>query len=115
MKHHVESVKTYVLVFLALIALTLLTVGVAFINLGLMNTVVGVSIAIVKTMLVVWFFMHLKYSARILWLTAAAGAVWLLVMMSLTLSDYRTRDWLTQPKPWREPPAAVTSPLPPGH
>jgi cytochrome c oxidase subunit 4 len=86
---------TYYNVFAALIALTLLTVGVSFIHLGAMHTVVGLVIAIVKSLLVVLFFMHLLYSSNRNWLAIGAGLFWLGILLSLTLADYFTRHWWT--------------------
>ena len=60
MTHKVVSVKTYVAVFLALIALTGTTVGVSKIELGEYNFVVAMTIAVMKGSLVVWFFMHVR-------------------------------------------------------
>lgn len=102
MKHHIVSVKTYIGIFLALMALTALTVYVAFKDFGFLNDVVAMTIAVVKMLLVVMIFMHLKYSARLLWLVAGAGIIWLIIMFGITLSDYRTREWLEQPKAWIE-------------
>lgn len=104
MSHHVVSIKAYVAVFLALMVLTALTVYVANINFGFLNDVVAMSIAVVKMMLVIMIFMHLKYSARLLWLVAGSGFLWLLIMFALTLSDYRSREWIesqvTRPDMW---------------
>jgi len=102
MKHHIVSVKTYIAIFLILMVLTALTVAVAFKNFGFLNDVIALSIAVIKMLLVVMIFMHLLYSLRLLWLVAGAGLIWLVIMFALTLSDYRTRDWLEQPKAWVE-------------
>jgi cytochrome c oxidase subunit 4 len=85
----------YYNVFAALIALTLLTVGVSFVDLGAMHTVVGLVIAIVKSLLVVLFFMHLLYSSNRSRLAIGAGLFWLGILLSLTLADYFTRHWWT--------------------
>jgi len=102
MKHHIVDVKIYVAVFLALMVLTALTVFVAFKDFGFLNDVIAMSIAVIKMLLVVLIFMHLKYSARLLWLIAGAGLIWLVIMFGITLSDYRTREWLERPKAWVE-------------
>ena len=72
-------------------ALLFLTWGLARINLGSFNIVVMLSIAIIKTVLVILFFMHVKYSPRLVWVFVAAGFIWLTIMIDLTLSDYLTR------------------------
>jgi len=79
---------------LALIALTLLTVGVSFLNLGAWHTTVGVLIGAIKATLVGLFFMHLWHSSRASWLAVLAGLFWLGILMVLTLSDYLSRQVL---------------------
>jgi cytochrome c oxidase subunit 4 len=91
MNTHILSRKTYVFIWFALMALLFLTWGLAQINLGAFNIVVMLSIAIVKTILVILFFMHVKYSPRLVWVFVAAGFIWLAIMIDLTLSDYLTR------------------------
>jgi cytochrome c oxidase subunit 4 len=96
MEHPVVSVKTYVSIFLALMILTALTVYVAFMDFGhgLLNDLVAMTIAVTKAMFVLVIFMHLKYSARLLWLIAGSSVVWMIVMIGLTLADYKSRDWI---------------------
>jgi cytochrome c oxidase subunit 4 len=94
MSEHIPSPASYALVFVALIALTCLTVGVSFLELGAWHTTVGVGIGVVKAILVALFFMHLWHSTRVTWLAVAAGLFWLGIMMVLTLSDYMTRSYL---------------------
>jgi cytochrome c oxidase subunit 4 len=96
MEHPVVSVKTYVSIFLALMILTALTVYVAFLDFGhgLLNDLVAMTIAVTKAMFVLVIFMHLKYSARLLWLIAGSSVVWMIVMIGLTLADYKSRDWI---------------------
>lgn len=90
---HVVPISTYVGVFFALIALTALTTGVAYIDLGRWNTVAALIIAVVKMLLVVLFFMHVKYAAGLTRIAILAGFFWLLIMITLTLSDELTRGW----------------------
>jgi cytochrome c oxidase subunit 4 len=75
----------------SLIGLLALTWGIGYINLGLFNLVVALTIAVAKMILIALFFMHLKGSSRLLYLTASAGLLWLLLMLALTLSDYLSR------------------------
>jgi len=89
--HHITSRKTYFLVFLALMILTVLTWAVAQVDLGWANDIVALGIAFTKTMLVLLFFMHVRHSTRMTILTAAAGFFWLAIMLFYTLSDYFTR------------------------
>lgn len=114
MEHPVVPVSTYLKVFGALMALTALTVAVAFVDWGFLNDVVAMTIAVAKALLVVAIFMHLKYSARLLWLIAGSSVVWFIVMVGLTLSDYRSRDWMLdtgmRPQPWESVPAEAMTP-----
>lgn len=97
---HVVPVKIYVAVFLTLMVLTAITVAVAFVDLGPLNNVVMLGIAVVKATLVVLFFMHVKYGTRLIPLVAAGGFFWLLILFSFTLSDYFSRGWLGAGTPW---------------
>jgi cytochrome c oxidase subunit IV len=81
-------------VYGALLALTLLTVGIAYLDLGRMNIVAALGIAIAKSLLVMLFFMHLRYSSRLTWVFAGAGVIWLAHLLIFTLADYLTRGWL---------------------
>ena len=91
MNNHILPRKVYYRIWLALLALLLLTWGLAQINLGPFNIVAMLIIAMFKTVLVIMFFMHVKYSPRLIWVFVAAGFIWLLIMIDLTLSDYLTR------------------------
>ena len=93
--HHIVAKKTYYTIFGALMALTLLTVGIAYIDLGPVNTVAAVLIACIKATIVVLYFMHVKFSTRLIKLSVVAGLYWLGILMALTLSDYLTRGWGT--------------------
>jgi len=99
-EHHTVSIKVYLRIFFALMVLTGLTVWVAFFDLGIGNTFVAITIAVVKASLVVMFFMHLYYGSRILWVVAGAGFIWLVIMLGLTMSDIWTRQWLPFPQGW---------------
>jgi cytochrome c oxidase subunit 4 len=94
---HLVSPRTYVSIFLALMVLTGVTVGVAYVDLGPFNTLVALVIAFTKMMLVVLYFMHVRYSSRLTWAVVGAGFFWLALLLLLTLSDYVTRGqgWLT--------------------
>lgn len=94
MNSHIVAPKTYVLIWAALMVLLLLTFGVAQINLGPFNVVAALTIAVTKMLLVILIFMHVRYSTRLTWLFVAAGFIWLLIMIDLTLSDYLTRAWI---------------------
>ena len=91
MAEHVSSPKLYVMVFLALMVLTVITVVVAYQDLGPLNDVVALTIATAKALLVVLFFMHVKYSTRLTALTALGGIFFLAILIALTLNDYMSR------------------------
>lgn len=94
MSEHSTSRAVYFLTFGALMVLTALTVIVANFDLGWANDVVAMAIAVTKALLVLWFFMHLRYSTRVTVLTAVAGFFWLAILIFLTLNDYFTRESL---------------------
>jgi cytochrome c oxidase subunit 4 len=94
MQGHVVPPKVYVAVFAALLTLTAITVSVAYIDLGPLNAWVAMSIACVKGLLIVLFFMHARYGNRILWVLMGAALLWLTILIVLTMSDYATRGWL---------------------
>jgi len=75
--------------------LTGVTVAVAYIDLGAMNAVAAIVIACFKATIVVLYFMHVKYSSRLIKLTVIAGVYWMMILMGLTLGDYLTRAWGT--------------------
>lgn len=83
--------KVYYLVFIALAIGTILTWRIAFIDLGMWNPIVALTIACTKATLVILFFMHVRYSSKQTMITIAAGFFWLLIMITLDLSDYLTR------------------------
>jgi len=93
MTHHdpTRSLLIYFAVFGALLLGTLGTVFVARIDLGVMNDVVMLAIAVTKAMLVILFFMHVRYGTRLTALTAMGGFLWLAILIALTLTDYMGR------------------------
>jgi cytochrome c oxidase subunit IV len=109
------TLKGYIFIWAALLLLLLATWGAAQLNLGEWNTVVALTIAVMKMLLVVLFFMHVRYGSRQIWLFTAAGFIWLIIMIDLTLSDFLTRGMVkgwrpnieqttpSHPRPVREP------------
>jgi cytochrome c oxidase subunit 4 len=82
-------------VFGALIALTLLTVALSFIELHQWHAYIGIAIAAGKAALVILFFMHVLHSHRLIWSVIIAALLWLSILMVLTLADNLTRAWLS--------------------
>src|SRR5580693_1996119 len=97
MSEHVDSVKTYVLVFIALICLTVATTAVAFVDLGAFSVVAALGIATCKMLLVSLFFMHVRHSTKLTKLVVVGGLLWLGILLLLTLGDIMTRGWVGVP------------------
>ena len=91
---HVAPKSMYYAVFLALIVGTGLTVAAAFVDMGVLNNVVMLGIAITKATLVVLFFMHVRWSTRLTWVVVCSGFFWLLILFGLTMTDYLSRGWV---------------------
>ena len=95
MSEHIVSVKLYFVIFLALLFGTILTAWVAFFNFpGPLNAIVALTIACIKAALVILYFMHMRYSSRLIRVVFGAALFWLAIMFALTFSDYSTRNWL---------------------
>jgi cytochrome c oxidase subunit 4 len=97
MSGHISPKTTYYGIFGGLMVLTVITVTVAFINLGPLNFPVALGIAILKATLVILFFMHVKYSSRLTKLICGTAFFFLLILFGLTLSDYLSRGWFVAP------------------
>ena len=95
MSEHIVHPRVYITIFLVLLVGTGLTVIAAFRDFpGPLNAVVALTIAVIKATFVVLYFMHVRYSSRLVWLVIAAALFWLAIMFALTISDYSTRSWL---------------------
>jgi cytochrome c oxidase subunit 4 len=91
MSEHIVSKTIYFLIFGALMVLTVVTYMVALVDLGALNVVVALAVAVTKAVLVVLFFMHVRYSNRLTKIVVISGFFWLAILIVLTLSDYWTR------------------------
>ena len=95
MSEHIVHPRVYIGIFLMLLAGTGLTVVAAFRDFpGPLNAVVALTIAVVKATFVVLYFMHVRYSPRLIWLVITAALFWMALLFALTISDYSTRAWL---------------------
>ena len=95
MSEHIVSVRVYLVIFFALLIGTFLTVVAAFYDFPWqLNTIIALTIASIKATLVVLYFMHVRYSSRLVWVIVTSALFWLAILFALTLSDYFTRDWL---------------------
>ena len=86
-KGRVPGYGIYVVVWGGLIVLTILTVAVSYVNLGVMNVVVALLIASVKASLVGLYFMHLKSESRLVWGFVLTPIFFLVLIVAGTLSD----------------------------
>lgn len=98
------SKKVYLLTFGGLVALTLLTTGLGFLDMGPFNTIIAILLAATKASLIVMFFMHALYETRIVRVILAGGIIWVAILLSLTIADYSTRRFM--PYPANQPPVA---------
>jgi cytochrome c oxidase subunit 4 len=96
----VSPVRTYLLVYLVLMALLVLTVGSAFLDLGRFNTPLNLGIAATKALIVGFFFMHLRTSSGLIKIIATAGIFLLGILFTLGMSDYVSRAWIHRPGRW---------------
>ena len=87
-------------VFVALLALLGLTVGIAYINLGVGNTIAALVIAVIKMLLVILFFMHAFYDRGLTRVVIVAGFLWLTIFIVLSSADVFTRHWTPAPQSW---------------
>ncbi|MFQ5604157.1 MAG: cytochrome C oxidase subunit IV family protein [bacterium] len=100
MSQHIVPQRVYFLIFFILIVLTAMTVWVAFLDLGPINDVLALSIASVKAMLVILYFMHVRYSSKLIGIFVGAGFLFLLILLVFTMSDILTRGWGTPAVGW---------------
>jgi cytochrome c oxidase subunit 4 len=115
---HKDPLMSYLAVFvtlMVLLGLTLLAYTIPFerwdfpgtnINMSFMNTFVALIIASTKAVLVMLVFMHLRHSTKLTWIVAAAGFLWLGIMIAFTFADYLSRNAISE---------AMKEPLPPAY
>jgi cytochrome c oxidase subunit 4 len=94
---HIAKPRFYVGIWVALICLTVLTAGVAKIDLGALNAPIAMAIACTKATVVALFFMHMRWSDNPTRIAGVAGILWLAVMFLLTLADFFTRYGVMYP------------------
>jgi len=91
---HVAPKSLYYQIFAALLIGTALTIAVAFVDLGAFNNVAMLTIAAGKALLVILFFMHVRWGTRLTSLVVASGFFWLLILFTITMSDFLSRGWI---------------------
>jgi len=94
MSGHIIPRKTYFTIFGILMVLLVLTIVLAEIDMGPFNIVIAMAIAVTKALLVLLYFMHVRYSSKLTWVFASAGVFWLIIMIGITFSDYISRGWV---------------------
>ena len=94
MSAHIVPTRVYFAIYAVLLTLTATTVAVAFVDIGPLNNVVALTIAVSKALLVILYFMHVRYSDRLTWVVVGSGFVWLLILIGFTMSDVLTRQIL---------------------
>ncbi len=96
MSEHIVPVRIYITIFLALMVGTAITVWAGRQDFpGPLNVIIALTIAVIKATLVVLYFMHVRYSARLIWVIVASALFWVGILFALTFSDYWTRGWLS--------------------
>ena len=96
---HIMSLGANLLVFAGLMLLLIATVVAAQFDLGALSIAIALTIAAAKALLIILYFMHIRFSSRLAWIFAASGFVWLAILLGLTLSDYISRGWFGLPPP----------------
>ena len=94
-EHIIVPVRTYVVIFVSLLVLTAVTYVVATQDFGWMNTPIALAVALGKASLVVIYFMHVRYSARLVWVIVGSALFWMAILFAFTFADYLTRGRLS--------------------
>jgi cytochrome c oxidase subunit IV len=97
---HTASIRTYVMVFVALLILATLTTAVSYVDLGVWNIVIAMLIATTKMVLVALVFMHLRYTVGLTRIVSIAGLFWLALLVAFSMADVFTRHWTPEGRPW---------------
>ncbi len=94
MHHHVATIKTNLIIFGLLMLLLVATVGAAELPLGPLNFPVAMLIATTKTVLIIFYFMHLTGTDKLTKTIVGTMFLWLVLMILMIMMDYLSRDWL---------------------
>ena len=96
--HHVVPVSTYIKVITSLMVLLIITLAAAAVdfsamspNLAWLNIVIAMGIAVVKAIIIILYFMHVKYSSKLDCVFAFAAFYWVMILFGMTLIDYFAR------------------------
>src|SRR5688500_10727421 len=97
MSGQVSPLKLYFGVLGALMVLTVVTVAVAYVDMGAINTAVALGMASFKASIVILYFMHVKYASRLTKLIVISGLFFLAILLTLAMADYGSRGWVNPP------------------
>src|SRR4051794_12667115 len=86
------TVRLYIQVFIALMVALALAVAVGYLVGGWTGTILSFAIGIFKAVLILLYFMHVRYGTRLTWIFAGASFLWLGILLVMTLNDYMTRQ-----------------------
>jgi cytochrome c oxidase subunit 4 len=100
MMQRVISVKLCLLIYASLIISALANVGLAVSRPGPVYPYAALGIAACQAFLVIVYFMHIRWSTRLIVIFAAGGFVWLAILIGFTMADFLTRSWLPAPRRW---------------
>ncbi len=90
-KHHMVPYSLYVWIWLALVALTAVTVGVSYVDMRNVAILTAVFIATVKATLVLLYFMHLRFERMFYLVMILSVLATYVIFIGLTFSDYAYR------------------------
>lgn len=93
-EHVVLPIRTNIIIYFALLLLLVLTVAIAYVDLGPAGLPIAMSIATVKAVLIMMYFMHVKFSKPLVWIFATAAFFWLAILLVFSLNDYISRGWI---------------------
>jgi cytochrome c oxidase subunit IV len=90
---HIIPAKYYVWTWIFLMVMLVLTVAASFVHItDTINVLIMLAIAVLKTLAIVLFFMHVFWSSRLTMIFAVSGALWLMIMFAFTFADFATRS-----------------------
>lgn len=103
-EHHIVPVSLYVKVIVILMVLLIITLGAAAVDfsqygpaLAPLNIVIAMTIAIIKAVIIILYFMHVRFSSKLVWVFAGAAFYWVIILFVLTLTDYMSRSMTYHP------------------
>ena len=100
MSEPIVPTRIYMRAWASLVALLGITIAVSYVHLGWWNGAVAIVIAFAKALIIVLYFMHVRYKPRLIWVFAGAGLLWLAIMFSLSMADYHSRALMPAPSVW---------------